>query len=311
MNCLQYCQGGTYIIEMFLDGKREGKSKKLGRVTESAVVFDESHWMSTETFLLHDLVVQVRDKALTPLGGQHGQDASIVFKARIPPQGPASAVPGLAKMLRQPPPGSLTTRYRPTEPMRLRLDPTGAATRGCEAELLLRFWPAWDPESVPSYQRYFDQVTSDHASLEMARAASTHHRPARRVSGWLEKKAKGIINHWAPKWVVIEENEFKYWDDKKYFERGHGPKVRIKLTSKEAFRFAAGEEKDCFVQVVSHERRNDGEIEAKWRPQHPGAGNESRNSPQSAKDWLKVIFESYITEEGGSQQRRPTLKLAS
>jgi len=289
MNCLEKCQGNTYTIEMFLNGKRVSRSK-IGRLTQSAVIFEESHWVPTDNFLFHDLEIQVKDRALSE---DKDKDQSMVFKAKIPTTGPGSVIPDLASILRHPPHGALTSRFRPAEPTKLHLVSTGGATQGCNAELLLRFWPAWDPESLPSYLRY-SEAPATIVEIRRERAATNMQKaPPRRMAGIVEKRAKGIINHWAAKYVVVENHEFKYWDDKKHADRAQPPKVRIKLTSKESFRFAAGDEKECFVQVATHERRNDGQIEAKWRP-CPSSGGPSA---AHVKEWLGAIFEHYINQD--------------
>eukprot|EP00913_Durusdinium_trenchii_P016843 g15833.t1 len=107
-----------------------------------------------------------------------------------------------------------TCRWRPSSSCRVRLDPTSDSAPA--AELLLRFWPAWDPVRVPKTQQWVPK--------RLSTTAEKRPHPDRK-EGLLMKKSKGLLHHWSEKWVVLENHEFKYWSDRKDYEQQEPPKV--------------------------------------------------------------------------------------
>jgi len=274
-------RGATYRVELSAQGSggRWSKASKLGRLTrDGSVAFNEVKWVPTQTLVEADVVVEVQDCALS--GDPTNPEP--VYRAVLPRQAQheLSVLAQVAKLLRDPEElaalDGVTCRIRPSQPLRVGLKPVSG---GEPAELLLRFWPAWDPDRVPTTQRWVPKGI-------VTRQEDTKLPPPERREGPLEKRSKGAFHHWSRKWVVLENHEFMYWNDRRDFEQGRRPKVRYSLAAADCqYRFAAGETPEaCFVQV-----RSDGLLEAQWRP--------AQGSDDTAGSWLQAVLRHTIQDK--------------
>ncbi|CAE7738524.1 unnamed protein product, partial [Symbiodinium microadriaticum] len=253
-------RGATYRVELSAQGSggRWSKASKLGRLTrDGSVAFNEVKWVPTQTLVEADVVVEVQDCALSG----DPTNPETVYRAVLPCQAQheLSVLAQVAKLLRDPEElaalDGVTCRIRPSQPLRV-----GQALR-----------PAWDPDRVPTTQRWVVPKGI------VTRQEDTRLPPPERREGPLEKRSKGAFHHWSRKWVVLENHEFMYWNDRRDFEQGRRPKVRYSLAAADCqYRFAAGETPEaCFVQV-----RSDGLLEAQWRP--------AQGSDETAGSWLQA-----------------------
>ncbi|CAJ1343447.1 unnamed protein product [Effrenium voratum] len=273
----QRLRGATYRVELStVSTGTWAKASKLGRLAkDGSVVFNEVKWVPTQTLMESDILIEVQDCALS---GDPTRPKP-VYRAVLPraPHG-SSVLQQVAKLMREPKElatlDGFTCRIRPSQPFRVSLNSIDGAS---PAELLLRFWPAWDPERVPMTQRWVPKTINS--------PTGEHLPPPQRKEGALEKRSKGAFHHWSLKWVVLDNHQFTYWNDRKDFEDGRQPKVRYHLSDPKCiYRFAAGEAPEaCFAQV-----RADGLLEAQWRPAH--------NERETAGNWLQAVLRHTLQE---------------
>ncbi|CAJ1397586.1 unnamed protein product [Effrenium voratum] len=273
----QRLRGATYRVELStVSTGTWAKASKLGRLAkDGSVVFNEVKWVPTQTLMESDILIEVQDCALS---GDPTRPKP-VYRAVLPraPHG-SSVLQQVAKLMREPKElatlDGFTCRIRPSQPFRVSLNSIDGAS---PAELLLRFWPAWDPERVPMTQRWVPKTINS--------PTGEHLPPPQRKEGALEKRSKGAFHHWSLKWVVLDNHQFTYWNDRKDFEDGRQPKVRYHLSDPKCiYRFAAGEAPEaCFAQV-----RADGLLEAQWRPAH--------NERETSGNWLQAVLRHTLQE---------------
>eukprot|EP00931_Biecheleriopsis_adriatica_P062928 TRINITY_DN38029_c0_g1_i1.p1 TRINITY_DN38029_c0_g1~~TRINITY_DN38029_c0_g1_i1.p1 ORF type:complete len:2442 (+),score=383.62 TRINITY_DN38029_c0_g1_i1:882-7328(+) len=279
-------RGSTYRVGFFDESRGWSKATKLGHIDpDGSIAFNAAKWVPVQVLLDSDIVVEVQDQALA----DSPDTPDVIYRATIPrrpdPNRPEPALWQVARLLREPeslacPEGLAGERLRPSTSLHVELEGVGRArSQAVAAELLLSFWPAWNPTRVPSTQRWYPskvQVASE----------SSYSSPQRK-EGWLEKRSKGAFHHWSAKWVVLHDNKFEYWDDKSDYERHRDPKVRYHLNDPRCqFRFAAGDAPETFFVQV---RAADGLLEARWRP--PQEADE-----QNAESWLQNVLRHSIRD---------------
>lgn len=272
-------RGATYKVKLIAYGSSGSqvwsKATKLGRLSRTGVVFQEAKWFPSHHLLGHELGVEVQDLALGP----DPRFPEVVYRARLAgdpnPQAPLARV---AALVQHPITDHRLRRLRPAEPLRLPLEPVGSPCTGEKAELLLSFFPAWDPETVPQTQRWVEASRTQRRSMLNLAGPALEELPRRQ--GWLEKRSQGAFHHWSAKWVVVGDRELRYWNDKRKFDDGREPKARMRLADKDCpFRFAAGAASEVrshiFLQV-----QTGGQLEARWRAP----------TSENATDWLQAIL---------------------
>lgn len=279
------------------------KRTRLGRVGRGCVVFEEVKWCPTQYLLNNSLVIEIQDYAL----GLDPENPETVYKAKLTHDTtrPEAVLSYVANVLRHPEKDEHLHRLRPKEVMRVGMQAVGRPCTGPRGELLLKFWPSWDPDTVPFTQRWIEN-RGDGRGGALLPAQGPEQPP--RLAGFLEKRSRGAFHHWSTKWVVIADREFRYWNDKRRYDLGQEPKTMLRLAEANCpFRFAAGSEGGIFLQVhVS------GQIEARWRvsPKPSGggtsdgsdaavaaAGGGGVSAASGSDEWLQVILLNCIPRE--------------
>jgi len=274
--------GATYQVKLVaLKGNGSASSsttKKLGRLSHTGVVFQETKWFPTHKLLRYDLGIEILD--CTVMSNECPQ---VLYRCTLPrnsvqPQGPLVRVSSLLQHPNTSHMGRHLRRLRHPDPVRVQLRPGDGRRMDRTPELLLNFWPAWDPYTVPLEQRW----VLPHPEPPPASAQ----KPSKQ--GWLEKRATGSFHRWSRKWVVVANGELKYWNDKRAFDEEVPARVCLSVKDPAClWRFApapVAEGPDVFLQVKS-----DGRLEARWRAS-ADVSNEG-----SAKAWLQTILVNSIS----------------
>eukprot|EP00434_Breviolum_minutum_P006086 symbB.v1.2.005363.t1/scaffold301.1/size235092/15 len=235
-------RGATYRVH--LNAGDWTKACKLGHLARNgAIQFDQAKWVPIQTLLESDLQITVQDCTLP---GHLDYDMKMAYQATLDR---TFILQQVAKVLQEPEDLAMVDdcvcRWRPSRSCRVRLERIGQQPR---AELLLRFWPAWDPVRVPNTQQW---VPKRPVSMD-PNTGSSRIRPERK-EGMLLKKSKGalllmsrdplpsmifppgLLHHWSEKWVVLENHEFRYWSDRKDYEQQELPEKVGEIKSLETW----------------------------------------------------------------------------
>jgi len=287
--------GATYCVHLYILDResqhvRWEKRSRLGRVGLGCLLFEEVKWCPTEDLMHGELRIEVQDYA----GSDDPEHPAAVYEVshsqRSRDNWSHDILEYVGDILRRPDKDDHLRRLRPKKVFTVKMVKVQDHPRptGESVELLLKFWPAWDPDTVPLAQRWHQPQ----GELPLLQLKRPEHLPELR--GFLEKRARGSFNHWSVKWVVVKDREFQYWDNKQRYDRQEEPKKMFKLAELLCpFRFACAgpEEPDVFLQMQA----NGGEVQARWRLPTTRINEVTQGAARVPLDeWLQAILMNSI-----------------
>lgn len=296
--------GDTFCLKVETERRKGGQNRfrafvPYGQLLTDGVAFSSKLWVPCAVLCENDLQIIVEDYSLRDADNSRKAvyrcmlktwKTQSVYKTTLNAQAP---LPSVADLLRRPAAGSLTRRLRPAALVKEPLAPEDGSIGGAGGpQISLSFWPAWDRESVPALLRWHEPDRAPpRGRADVA--------PPPRWEGWLEKKTEGsyaVLHHWSPKWVVLQDGVFMYWNEQKHCAKGDEPRVREVLREdlkgqgrdpQARTRFGAGNDPgNEFVEV----QLPSGRIEARWRP----SANEKYGGRDAAW-WLQAILSHAVT----------------